>query len=74
MAGAPLLALQAIQHKLADMATDFYAARSMTYAALADLDAGAKPRLEAFMCKPFVAEAAFLVLDEAAQTHGGHAT
>ncbi|MFC6879535.1 MULTISPECIES: acyl-CoA dehydrogenase family protein [Actinomadura] len=68
--GAPLMRLQAIQHKLADMATEFYAARSMTYAALADLDRGTPPRLEAFMCKLFVAETAFRILDEAVQIHG----
>ena len=68
--GRPLLRLQAIQHKLADMATEFYAARSMTYAALAELDAGTSPRLEAFMCKLHVAEASFRILDEAVQIHG----
>jgi alkylation response protein AidB-like acyl-CoA dehydrogenase len=68
--GQPLLSLQAIQHKLADMATEFYAARSMTYAALAALDAGREVRTEAFMCKLFVAESAFRVLDEAVQIHG----
>ncbi|MFI0349370.1 acyl-CoA dehydrogenase family protein [Actinomadura sp. 9N407] len=70
VAGAPLLALQAIQHKLADMATEYYAARSMTYTALAALDGGTSPRIEAFMCKLFVAEAAFRILDEAVQIHG----
>ncbi|MFH8974368.1 acyl-CoA dehydrogenase family protein [Streptomyces sp. NPDC017890] len=68
--GKPLLALQAIQHKLADMATDLYAARSMTYAALAALDRGDDVRTEAFMCKLFVAESAFRLLDEAVQIHG----
>ncbi|WP_425839044.1 acyl-CoA dehydrogenase family protein [Streptomyces fractus] len=68
--GAPLGALQSIQHKLADMATSYYAARSMTYDALADLDAGAEPRTEAFMCKLFVAESAFRIADEAVQIHG----
>ncbi|RSN57630.1 acyl-CoA dehydrogenase family protein [Actinomadura sp. WAC 06369] len=68
--GAPLLKLQAIQHKLADMATEYYAARSMTYGAIAALDAGTRPRLEAFMCKLYVAEAAFRILDEAVQIHG----
>ncbi|MDP3984064.1 MAG: ISAzo13 family transposase, partial [Acidimicrobiia bacterium] len=56
--GAPLAMLQSIQHKLADMATDYYAARSMTYDALAALDDGGRPRIEAFMCKLFVAEKA----------------
>ncbi|MFI6520954.1 acyl-CoA dehydrogenase family protein [Spirillospora sp. NPDC050679] len=68
--GAPLMDLQAIQHKLADMATEYYAARSMTYTAVAALDRGERPRLEAFMCKLFVAEAAFRILDEAVQIHG----
>ena len=68
--GAPLADLQAIQHKLADMATEFYAARAMTCAALADLDTGTVPRLEAFMCKLFVAESAFRILDQAVQIHG----
>ncbi|WP_435642314.1 acyl-CoA dehydrogenase family protein [Streptomyces sp. SCPE 10] len=68
--GQPLLMLQAIQHKLADMATEFYAARSMTYAALAALDAGRDAQAEAFMCKLFVAESAFRILDEAVQIHG----
>ncbi|WP_037853446.1 acyl-CoA dehydrogenase family protein [Streptomyces sp. NRRL S-340] len=68
--GQPLLMLQAIQHKVADMATEFYAARSMTYAALAALDAGREVPAEAFMCKLFVAESAFRILDEAVQIHG----
>jgi len=68
--GAPLAKLQSIQHKLADMATDYYAARAMTYDALAALDAGASPRIEAFMCKLFVAEHAFRIADEAVQIHG----
>jgi len=68
--GKPLLALQAIQHKLADMAADLYAARSMTYAALAALDRGDDVRTEAFMCKLFVAESVFRLLDEAVQIHG----
>lgn len=70
VAGQPLLMLQAIQHKVADMATELYAARSMTYAALAALDRGADVRAEAFMCKLFVAESAFRILDEAVQIHG----
>lgn len=68
--GRPLAALQSIQHKIADMATDFYAARAMTYDALADLDAGRTPKTEAFMCKLFVAEKAFQLADEAVQIHG----
>lgn len=68
--GAPLADLQSIQHKLADMATAYYAARAMTYAALTALDTGTVPRLEAFMCKLNVAESSFHILDEAVQIHG----
>lgn len=68
--GGLLLEKQAIQHQLADMATDFYAARSMTYDALAALDAGKRPRIESFMCKLFVAERAFQIADAALQMHG----
>ncbi|MFB8037231.1 acyl-CoA dehydrogenase family protein [Streptomyces sp. NPDC056004] len=68
--GRPLLALQSIQHKVADMATELYAARSMTYAALAALDRGNDVRTEAFMSKLFVAESAFRILDQAVQIHG----
>lgn len=70
VAGKPLGELQSIQHKLADMAASYYAARAMTYAALAALDTGTVPRLEAFMCKLTVAESAFRILDEAVQIHG----
>ncbi|MET8571729.1 acyl-CoA dehydrogenase [Streptomyces sp. NPDC004783] len=68
--GQPLLMMQAIQHKVADMATDFYAARSMTYTALAALDESREVHAEALMCKLFVAESAFRILDEAVQIHG----
>lgn len=70
VAGGPLANLQSIQHKLADMATEYYAARSLTYDALADLDAGRRPRTEAYMCKLFVAEAGFRIADHAVQIHG----
>ncbi|MFC7714488.1 acyl-CoA dehydrogenase family protein [Nonomuraea recticatena] len=59
-----------MQHKVADMATGYYAARSMTYDGLAALDAGGRPRAEAFMSKLFVAETAFRIADEAVQIHG----
>ncbi|TQM14805.1 acyl-CoA dehydrogenase family protein [Pseudonocardia kunmingensis] len=68
--GGTLADLQSIQHKIADMATALYAARSMTYDALAALDRGESPRTEAFMCKLFVAENAFAIADSAMQIHG----
>jgi alkylation response protein AidB-like acyl-CoA dehydrogenase len=68
--GGALADLQSIQHKIADMTTAYYAARSMTYDALAALDRGEYPQVEAFMCKLFVAENAFHIADEAMQIHG----
>jgi len=70
VSGGLLVDKQSIQHKLADMATDYYAARSMTYDALAALDRGARPQVESFMCKLFVAERAFQIADAAMQIHG----
>jgi alkylation response protein AidB-like acyl-CoA dehydrogenase len=68
--GGRLADLQSVQHRIADMATAYYAARSMTYDALAALDAGRRPATEAFMCKLFVAENAFRIADDAMQLHG----
>ena len=70
VAGQPLLALQAIQHKLADMATDIYAARSMVLATAAKADTKADISVEANMCKLFTAENCFRVADQAVQIHG----
>ncbi|RVU15897.1 acyl-CoA dehydrogenase [Streptomyces antnestii] len=68
--GQPLLALQAIQHKLADMATELYAARSMVTATAARADRGENIAVEANMCKLFTSEACFRVADQAVQIHG----
>jgi len=70
VAGRPLLELQAIQHKLADMATDVYAARSMVTASAAMADRGDDVSVQANMCKLFTAEACFRVADQAVQIHG----
>ncbi|MDF9716132.1 acyl-CoA dehydrogenase family protein [Nocardioides sp. ChNu-99] len=70
VSGGLLLEKQAVQHTLADMATELFAARSMTYAALADLDAGARPRMESFMCKLYVGETAFAIADRSLQLLG----
>lgn len=68
--GQPLLALQAVQHKLAEMATDLYAARSMVLATAARADRGENITVEANMCKLFASEACFRVADQAVQIHG----
>ncbi|NLU68278.1 acyl-CoA dehydrogenase family protein [Streptomyces sp. HNM0574] len=68
--GRPLLALQSVQHKLADMATELYAARSMVQATAARADRGENIAVEANMCKLFTSESCFRVADEAVQLHG----
>ena len=64
---------QAIQHKLAEMATTVEAARSLAYRAGAALESGddlLATRL-CSMAKLFASEAAVEVTDEAIQVHGG---
>jgi alkylation response protein AidB-like acyl-CoA dehydrogenase len=68
--GGPIAQFQAIQHMLADMATDIYACRSMTLATAAKADRGEDIRMEAAMCKLMVSETAFKVADKAVQIHG----
>ncbi|GAA4513515.1 acyl-CoA dehydrogenase family protein [Brevibacterium yomogidense] len=70
VAAGNMAGLQSVQHTIADMTTDYYAARSMTYDALAALDRGEDILPEAFMCKLFVAQKAFAIADTALQLHG----
>ncbi len=62
---------QAIQHMLADMATELEAARALMYSVALALDSGAEPRMKASMAKVFCSETAFRVADRAVQVHGG---
>ncbi|WP_406066153.1 acyl-CoA dehydrogenase family protein [Streptomyces sp. NBC_01077] len=66
----PLLAHQAINHKIAEMATEIYAARAMVLATAAKADRGDNVSVEANMCKLFTSEASFRVADQAVQIHG----
>jgi alkylation response protein AidB-like acyl-CoA dehydrogenase len=63
---------QAIQHKLADMATNIEAARWLIYNAGARKDAGKRVTRESAMAKLFASEMAVRVADEALQIHGGY--
>jgi alkylation response protein AidB-like acyl-CoA dehydrogenase len=63
---------QAIQHKLADMATSIEAARLLTYRAAALKDAERRVTREAAMAKLFASEIAVKVCDDALQIHGGY--
>ncbi len=71
--GRALKEFQALQFRLADMATDLEAARLMVHRAAAALDAGdpSATRLCA-MAKRFATDAAFDVANQALQLHGGY--
>ncbi len=63
---------QAIQHKLADMATSIEAARWLIYSAAVKKDAGKRVTRESAMAKLFASEMAVRAADEALQIHGGY--
>ena len=70
--GQPIAQFQAIQSKLADMATELRAARLLVYSAARLKDAGAaRVTLESSMAKLFATEMAQRVVDQAVQIHGG---
>ena len=63
---------QAIQFKLADMATQVEAARLLTMRAARLKDAGERSDLEAGMAKLFASEAGHFCVEEALRIHGGY--
>jgi acyl-CoA dehydrogenase len=70
--GKSLAEFQAIQLKLADMATELDAARLLVYRAAWTKDqTGDEARIEASMAKLFATEAAQVIIDQALQIHGG---
>ena len=70
--GRPIAEFQAIQFKLADMATQIDAARLLTYRAAAIKDKGAVTTKESSMAKLFASEVAVRVAEESVQIHGGY--
>jgi short/branched chain acyl-CoA dehydrogenase len=70
--GRPLAAFQALQFKLADMATHAHAARLMLYDAAARKDAGLPCDTQASMAKLFATEKAMEAAHQAIQIHGGN--
>jgi len=70
--GVPIIKHQAIQFKLADMATKLEAARLLTASAATKLDAGERADVEAGMAKLFASETAFELATEAMRIHGGY--
>ncbi len=70
--GKPISEFQAIQWKLADMATEIDAARLLTLRAASMKDAGKKTTLESSMAKLFASEVAVKCANEGVQIHGGY--
>src|SRR6058998_1443482 len=70
--GKPIAEHQAIQFKLADMATQLDAARMLTIRAARMKDAGERSDLEAGMAKLFASEAGRFCAEESLRIHGGY--
>jgi len=70
--GKPIREFQAIQFKLADMATQIDAARLLMYRAAWSKDQGKKTTKESSMAKLFASEMSVHVCEEAIQIHGGY--
>lgn len=70
--GKPIAEFQAIQFKLADMATQIEAARLLTLQAAYLKDAGKKVSQASAMAKLFASETAVRVAEESIQIHGGY--
>jgi alkylation response protein AidB-like acyl-CoA dehydrogenase len=70
--GHPVISFQAVQHMLADMATDIEAARALVYSAARHIDSGAREvTKESAMAKVFATDVAMRVTTNALQVMGG---
>jgi alkylation response protein AidB-like acyl-CoA dehydrogenase len=70
--GKPISEFQAIQWKLADLATEIDAARLLTNRAAWMKDNGMKTTLESSMAKLYTSEVAVKAANEGVQIHGGY--
>ncbi|MFP5264698.1 MAG: acyl-CoA dehydrogenase family protein [Blastocatellia bacterium] len=70
--GRPIAEFQAIQFKLADMATQIEAARLLTYQAADRKNKGKVTTKESSMAKLYASEVAVRVAEESVQIHGGY--
>jgi alkylation response protein AidB-like acyl-CoA dehydrogenase len=70
--GKPIAEHQAVQLKLADMATEVQAARLLTWWAASTADSGRRADLESGMAKLFASEVAVKAALEAMRIHGGY--
>ena len=70
--GHPIISFQAVQHMLANMATDVEAARALIYATARTVDSGIKKvGMESAMAKVFASDVAMRVTTDAVQIFGG---
>ena len=70
--GKPIADFQAIQFKLADMATEIDAARLLTYRVAWLHDQGVRHTFESSVAKLFASEVSHRCVDQALQIHGGY--
>jgi butyryl-CoA dehydrogenase len=70
--GQKIASFEAIQWKLADMATELEAARLLTYRVAWLKDRGQRHTYESSVAKLFASEAAHRAVDAAVQIHGGY--
>lgn len=70
--GRPISDFQAIQLKLADIATELQAARLLVYWAASEADAGQRVDVQAGMAKYFASEVALRAATESMRIHGGY--
>jgi alkylation response protein AidB-like acyl-CoA dehydrogenase len=70
--GKAISEFQAIQWKLADMATEIEAAKLLTMRSASMKDAGMKSTLESSMAKLYASEVAVRCANEGVQIHGGY--
>ena len=70
--GRPISSFQAIQWKIADMATRLEAARLLTYRAAWAKDQGGRYSEESAMAKLYASEASHFITNEAVQIFGGN--
>ncbi len=70
--GHPIIAIQSVQHMLANMAMDVEAARGLVYSTARTVDSGAKDTsMESAMAKVFASDVAMRVTTDAIQVLGG---
>jgi len=70
--GKPIIKNQAIAHRVADLATELEAVKSLTYLTAWKYDKGEYPVKEISMAKLMSTQVAFRVTDEALQIMGGY--